>query len=171
MATNIDATTEDPVFYVQPMWRLYNEGQLDKPVSRQLWVGGWSQWLAVLNCIVSSQYPATTSEQTEDFMCNVVVVIYRVCKSVRLSVICSYKLWAFNKSNYQSKPCVKSLTRDNVFRNKVLWLFNASQFSLQSEWYGHVLRMNKHRIPNKVLNVNLKANVDEEEWNQDGNNR
>jgi hypothetical protein len=33
---------------------------------------------------VSSQQPRTACEQTEDFMCAVVVVIYGVCKSVRL---------------------------------------------------------------------------------------
>jgi hypothetical protein len=32
----------------------------------------------------SSRYLATTSEQTEDFMRAVVIVIHRVCKSVRL---------------------------------------------------------------------------------------
>jgi hypothetical protein len=46
----------------------------------------------VLSYIVSSRCFVTTSEQTEDFTCAVVVVIYRVCKSVRLLVICSYEL-------------------------------------------------------------------------------
>jgi hypothetical protein len=44
--------------------------------------------------IVSSRYLATTSEQTEGFICAVVVVISRVCKSVRLLklfVVMSYE--------------------------------------------------------------------------------
>jgi hypothetical protein len=39
---------------------------------------------SVFNCIVSSHYLSTASEQTEDFVCAVVVVMYGVCKSVRL---------------------------------------------------------------------------------------
>jgi hypothetical protein len=35
----------------------------------------WSRRLAVLSCSVTSRYLATTSEQTEDFTCTVVVVI------------------------------------------------------------------------------------------------
>jgi hypothetical protein len=38
---------------------------------------------SVLSCIVSSRYLATAGEQTEDFICAVVVVIYIVCKLVR----------------------------------------------------------------------------------------
>jgi hypothetical protein len=64
VATDSDATIEDMVF---SMWSLpYNDQQ------------------QLLSCIVSSHYLATTSEQTEDFMCAVVVVIHRMCKSVRL---------------------------------------------------------------------------------------
>jgi hypothetical protein len=48
-----------------------------KPVIRQS-VGGWSQRLTVLSCTVSSWYLETTSEQAEDFMCNVIVLIYTV---------------------------------------------------------------------------------------------
>jgi hypothetical protein len=39
---------------------------------------------AVLRCIASSRDLATTIEQREDFLCALVVVIRRVCKSVRL---------------------------------------------------------------------------------------
>jgi hypothetical protein len=39
---------------------------------------------SVLSCIVGSRYLAKTSEQTEDFMHAVVVVIYRVRKSLKL---------------------------------------------------------------------------------------
>jgi hypothetical protein len=49
---------------------------------------------SVLSCIVSGCYLATTSEQTEDFLCALVVVIYKVYKSVRLLqlfVVMSYK--------------------------------------------------------------------------------
>jgi hypothetical protein len=47
----------------------------------------------VLSCIVSSHYLATTSEQTGDFIWAVVVVICRVCKSVKtVIVICSCEL-------------------------------------------------------------------------------
>jgi hypothetical protein len=42
--------------------------------------------------IVSSRYLAITSEQTEEFMHALVVVIYRVCKLVTVVVICSYEL-------------------------------------------------------------------------------
>jgi hypothetical protein len=38
----------------------------------------------VLICIVSSRYLATTSEQAEDFMCAVDIVMYRLCKSLRV---------------------------------------------------------------------------------------
>jgi hypothetical protein len=46
----------------------------------------------VLNFIVSSSYPATTSEQTEDFMRAVVMVIYRVQISDPVIVIFIYEL-------------------------------------------------------------------------------
>jgi hypothetical protein len=59
---------------MQSMPWLYNEDQLDRPVSQQS-VRGRSQWLAILNYTVSNHYLATTSEQTEDFMCAVVVII------------------------------------------------------------------------------------------------
>jgi hypothetical protein len=36
--------------------------------------GGRSRKLVVMNCIVSSQYLATISEQTQDFLCLVFVV-------------------------------------------------------------------------------------------------
>jgi hypothetical protein len=38
----------------------------------------------VLSCFAKRRYQATTSEDIEDFMCAVVTVIFRVCKSVRL---------------------------------------------------------------------------------------
>jgi hypothetical protein len=72
----------------------------------------WSQWVdsqsevggggyqSVLSCIVSKH----TNKQTYDFMRAVIEVIYRGCKSVRLIVICSYELLAFNKSNYHLIP-------------------------------------------------------------------
>jgi hypothetical protein len=41
------------------------------------------------------------------------VVICRVCRLVK-ALVCSYGLWAFIKSNNQSKPCVQSLTRGNI---------------------------------------------------------
>jgi hypothetical protein len=48
----------------------------------------WSHRLVVLNCIVRNRNLATTTEQTQD-MCAVVLVIYRVCKLVRLlTIIC-----------------------------------------------------------------------------------
>jgi hypothetical protein len=50
--------------------------------------------VGVVSCIVSSCYLATTSKQTEDFICAVVVVICRVCDSVKLLhlfVVMSYK--------------------------------------------------------------------------------
>lgn len=74
MATDINATVEDAVFSLWPVLLLHKKDQLDKPVS---------QWL-MLNCIISQCYPATNSEQTEGFIYAVVVVIYRVHKSVRL---------------------------------------------------------------------------------------
>jgi hypothetical protein len=64
-----------------------SEDQQEKLVS-------WRSGSAVLSCIVSSRYLATTSEQTEDFMCAIVVVIYRVLKLVtvlQLIVLTSYK--------------------------------------------------------------------------------
>jgi hypothetical protein len=82
-ATDADATTEDGVFSMQSVPMLYNEDQLEKPESRQS-VRGRSRQFSVLSYIVSSRYLATTSEQTKDLMCAVVVVIYRVGKSVRL---------------------------------------------------------------------------------------
>jgi hypothetical protein len=74
VATDTDATIEDAVLCMQPMLRLYNDDQMDKPVSRQS-VEGQSRQLAVLSCIVSSCYLATASEKTEDFICTVVVMI------------------------------------------------------------------------------------------------
>jgi hypothetical protein len=98
-ATDTDTTTEDTIFSMQSVMRLYKENQMDKPASRQL---------AVLGCIARSHYLARTSEQTEDFMCVVVIVIYRVSyrEIDTVIVICSYELQAFNKSNYKSKPRV-----------------------------------------------------------------
>jgi hypothetical protein len=39
---------------------------------------------AGLSCIVSSHYLATIMEHTELFACAVVIVTYRVCRSIRL---------------------------------------------------------------------------------------
>jgi hypothetical protein len=39
---------------------------------------GAGSWQSVLSCTVSSHHLAKTSEQTEDFMCAVVIMIYRV---------------------------------------------------------------------------------------------
>jgi hypothetical protein len=50
---------------------------VDKPVSQHS-VGDLSRQLAFLSCIVIGRYLATTCEQMEDFMCAVVVVMYRV---------------------------------------------------------------------------------------------
>jgi hypothetical protein len=78
-----DATVEDAVFSMQSVLRLHNKDQLDKPVTQQSVRGrGWR--LAVLSCIVSSSYLVMRSDQTEGFMCAVVTVIFRVCKTVRL---------------------------------------------------------------------------------------
>jgi hypothetical protein len=38
---------------------------------------------SALSFIVSSRYLTTTSEQTEDFMCAVVLMLSRLCESVR----------------------------------------------------------------------------------------
>jgi hypothetical protein len=48
-------------------------------IIRKLEVGS-RRWL-VLSCIVSSRHLATTSEQTEDFIRAVFIVIYIVCVS------------------------------------------------------------------------------------------
>jgi hypothetical protein len=44
----------------------------------------WPKVQLVSSYTVRSSYIATTSEQTEDSMCAVGVVIYSVCRSVRL---------------------------------------------------------------------------------------
>jgi hypothetical protein len=51
----------------------------DQPTeASQLTVTGRNQRLAVLNCTVRNCYLAMSSEQTQDFMCALVVVIYRM---------------------------------------------------------------------------------------------
>jgi hypothetical protein len=66
--TDTDATIEDTVFSLQSLLRSYNEDELYRPVSRQS-VRSWSQWLAVLSCVISSHYLEMTCGQTEDFTC------------------------------------------------------------------------------------------------------
>jgi hypothetical protein len=66
-STNKHATVEELLEMVFSIWsvlRLYSEDQPEKSVSLEL--------------RISSQYLAMTSEQTEDFMCAVVVMICRV---------------------------------------------------------------------------------------------
>jgi hypothetical protein len=56
---------------------------------------GMTQLTVSERSMVNSCYLAQTNiteQQTEDFMCTVVTVIYSVCKPVILLVICSYKL-------------------------------------------------------------------------------
>jgi hypothetical protein len=67
---------------------------MDKPASQQL---------TILGCNSRSRYLVRTSEETEDFMCVVVTVIYRLQISDTVIVICSHELQTFNKSNYQSE--------------------------------------------------------------------
>jgi hypothetical protein len=47
--------------------------------SAQFWFDSQSEVLEPAVCIVSSRYLATTSEQTENFMCAVVIVIQTPC--------------------------------------------------------------------------------------------
>jgi predicted RNase H-like nuclease len=61
------------VFCVPCAEAIYNESKREKLVCRESWVGGYQS--AVLSCIIKHHYQATTSEQVEDFMCAVVVVI------------------------------------------------------------------------------------------------
>jgi hypothetical protein len=56
-----------------------------------------------------------TSEETEDVMYAVMVVVSRVYISETVIDICSHELLASNKSNYQSKPLVWSLICDNIY--------------------------------------------------------
>jgi hypothetical protein len=42
--------------------------------------------------VVGSRYQATINEELEEIVCAVVTVIFVVCNSVRLIVICSYVL-------------------------------------------------------------------------------
>jgi hypothetical protein len=94
MTTNEHATVEEPLEAVtstQFMLRLYNKDQLDNLLSPQC-VGGQIQCLAVWSCTVSSPYLATTSEQTEDFICVMVIVILECVISETVRVNCSHEL-------------------------------------------------------------------------------
>jgi hypothetical protein len=53
---------------------------------------------SVLCYIVSRRYLATTGEQTEYSTCSVVLMTYRVCKSVRLLQL--FVVTAFSKSSH-----------------------------------------------------------------------
>jgi hypothetical protein len=73
--------------------------------SLKLEVGVVGYQSRVLSCIVTHYFQATTGEDIKDLV--FAVVIFRVCRVVKmLTIICSYKLQAFNKISYQSKPHV-----------------------------------------------------------------
>lgn len=77
VATDSDVTIEDRVVCLHSVLRSYKEDQLCRPVNRQS-VMIWSQWLAVLSCVISSHYLGMTCGQTEDFTCAAGSVIYKV---------------------------------------------------------------------------------------------
>jgi hypothetical protein len=84
LATNKHTTIDElleAVLSAQSMPRLYSEAQQEV-------VRGHSRQLAILSCIIGSCYLAMTNEQTEAFMCAVVVVIYR--EQISQSVIVMY---------------------------------------------------------------------------------
>jgi hypothetical protein len=75
----------EAVLSVQSMLRLYSKDQQEKLGSQR----SRSQ-LGVCSCINSSCYLTMTSEKTRDFMCAVVVVIYRAQISQSVIVISNY---------------------------------------------------------------------------------
>jgi hypothetical protein len=83
-----------------------------KRVSRQS-AGGWTRCLIFLIFIVSSRYLASNSEKIDYSMFSVVVV-YRVEITEMVIVSWNYELKPFNKSIFQSKPRIYSLTRENI---------------------------------------------------------
>jgi hypothetical protein len=80
------------------------------------WLTNWPIVETVLSCIVSNNYLAMTGNQTEDFVCDIIVVICSVKISETVLIICNYKFQVFHLSNYLSKPHVYSLTCGSIFR-------------------------------------------------------
>jgi hypothetical protein len=84
-ATNQHATTEEVLKAVFSVWsaqRLYSKDQRATAISHELQVSSGSSCLAVKMFIDSSRHLATTSDErkTEDFVCAVIVLIYRMRK-------------------------------------------------------------------------------------------
>lgn len=57
-----------------------------------------------MSCIVKSRYLSMTNEETEDFMCSVIVGMSRVHISETAIDICSYELQASNNPIINANP-------------------------------------------------------------------
>jgi hypothetical protein len=85
-AMNTHATLEElleVMISMQSVPRLHSEDHQEKLASRESEVGVGSHQCRFLSCIVRHCYQASTSEDIENFMCAVVIMIYTACRFVK----------------------------------------------------------------------------------------
>jgi hypothetical protein len=122
------------VFSVRSVPRYNKHSSVDEKSRRLMWDGRPPAWERVVGQSLAGKNVSTEAEDTaeishqqmtgedtaewEDLVCAVVN-----CRNVRISdsaiVTCSYDLWVFNKSNYQSKTRLQSL-HNNVTTHEYL---------------------------------------------------